>query len=77
MPDWAEEKEDAWEMLAKRWVGEDPDFNAVSMRNKANRGHEGTHSAGNRNHDRYKEHVVYIYMEQPSFISCHVPTRYA
>ena len=61
MPDWADDKEDAWEALARRWVGEDPEFDAVSKRNKANRGHGGTHSGGNRNHGRYKEKLVYIH----------------
>lgn len=55
MPNWADEKEDAWEALAKRWVGEDPDFDAMSKRNKANRGTEGTHNGGSRNHDRFKQ----------------------
>ena len=40
-----------------RWVGEDTHLNVVSKRNKANRGHEGTHSGGNRNHDCFKEKV--------------------
>jgi hypothetical protein len=51
-------KEDAWATLAAMWVGENAEFNAVSERNRRNRGKEGTHIQGNRNHDRYKEHVV-------------------
>ncbi|KAK1696593.1 hypothetical protein QYE76_013290 [Lolium multiflorum] len=39
--------------LVKNWVGENPNFKAVSDRNKANHRHEGTHSAGNNNTDRY------------------------
>jgi hypothetical protein len=76
MPTWADGKEDAFEMLAKRWVGEDVEFAAVSEQNRRNRGKEGTHSAGNRSHGRYKEKLVctYIYMERPAFISPHVPT---
>ena len=62
MPDWCDGKEDAWAASVRRWVGEDEDFNAVSARNKANCGNEGTHSGGNRNHDRFKEKMVYIYM---------------
>jgi hypothetical protein len=55
-------KEDGWKALAAMWVGENPEFNAVSERNRRNHGKEGTHVQGNRNHDRYKEHLVYIYM---------------
>lgn len=51
----AEEKEDVWEALVTRWVGGNPEFDAVSRWNKANRGDQGTHSGGNRNLDRYKE----------------------
>ena len=72
MPDWADDKEDAYEALVMRWLGLDPDFNAVSKRNKKNRGSKGTHRAGSRNHDCFKEKMVYIYMEQPAFISPHV-----
>jgi len=68
MPDWADGKEDAWDALVRRWVGEDEDFSAVSQRNKANRGSEGTHSAGNRNHFLFKDKMVYIYMERRAFI---------
>ena len=74
MPQWAYGKADAWEALAKRWLGQDADFKAVSERNKANRGTEGTHNAGSRSTDRYRMHMVHIYMEQPAFISPHVPT---
>ena len=63
MPDWADRREDAWAALAARWVGENPEFHAVSQRNKANRGTEGTHSGGNLNHHRFKEKPVYIYIE--------------
>lgn len=63
IPDWAERKADAWEVLVSRWVGEDPEFAVVSERNRENRGSEGTHSAGNRNHFLFKEKLVYIYME--------------
>ncbi|KAK1630239.1 hypothetical protein QYE76_004554 [Lolium multiflorum] len=42
MPLWCENKEDAFEALVARWVGEDADFNAKSARNKANRGTGGT-----------------------------------
>ena len=57
-PDWAERKEDGWEVLVTRWVGGDPEFEALSQRNKKNRGTGGTHSGGNRNLDRYKEKLV-------------------
>ena len=68
MPDWDDDKEDAWDALVTRWVGGDPEFDAVSQRNKANRGTEGTHIAGSRNLFRFKEKLVYIYMERPPFI---------
>ena len=74
MPQWCDQKQAAFEALAMRWLGEDDDFNAVSERNRANRGHEGTHSAGSRSTERYRMHMVHIYMEQPAFISLHVPT---
>jgi hypothetical protein len=54
-------KDDGWKELEMMWVGGNPEFNAVSERNRRNRGKEGTHVQGNRNHDRYKEHLVYIY----------------
>ena len=60
-PKWADNKEDAWEALVTRWVGGDPEFDALSKRNRANRGKEGTHSAGNRNIDRFKKKLVYIW----------------
>ena len=63
MPDWADGKENAWEALVSRWVGDDAEFDAVSKRNKANRGTEGTHSGGNLNHHRFKEKLVYVYIE--------------
>nr|XP_051229239.1 uncharacterized protein LOC127347050 [Lolium perenne] len=56
MPLWCENKEDAFEALVARWVGEDADFNAKSVRNKANRGTGGTHSAGSRSTERYRKH---------------------
>ena len=61
MPAWADGKEDAWLELSARWRGEDVEFNALSERNKANRGSGGTHCAGNRNHGRFKAHMVYMY----------------
>ena len=54
--------------MATKWVGSDPDFVAVSQRNKANRGSEGTHSAGSLNFFRFKERLVCIYMERHAFI---------
>lgn len=74
MPDWAYGKEEAWEALTARWRGEDAEFNALSARNKANRGSGGTHRAGNMDHGRFKEKLVYIYIEQTPFISSLVPT---
>lgn len=61
MPDWADGREDAWEALVTRWVGGDAEFDAVSKRNKINRGSEGTHSAGSRNHHMVKQKLVCIH----------------
>ena len=74
IPQWCDGKEAAFEALVMRWLGEDADFNAVSERNKANRGTGGTHSAGSLSTGRYKDKMVHIYMEQPAFISPHVST---
>jgi len=74
IPHWADRKKAAFAEMVRRWLGENEEFNAVSERNKANRGHGGTHSAGSRSIGRYKEHMVHIYMEQAAFISLHVPT---
>ena len=60
-PQWAYGKDDAWEALVSKWLGHDPAFNALSTRNKAYRGHGGTHCAGAHNHDRHKAKLVYIY----------------
>jgi hypothetical protein len=70
-PDWAYGKEEAWRALTARWRGEDEEWNALSERNKANRGSGGTHRAGNLGSERYKAKLVYTYMEQPAFISPH------
>ena len=74
IPNWADQKKVAFLELIKNWRGDNPEFKAVSDRNKANRGSEGTHSAGSRSADRYQQHMVHIYMEQAQFISLHVPT---
>jgi hypothetical protein len=60
-PLWADEKVETWKELALRWMGKNEAFNDVSSRNKANYGIEGTHNAGNRNHDRFKAKMVFIY----------------
>jgi hypothetical protein len=60
MPEWAHNKQEAFDALAQRWLGIDEDFTAVSERNKANRGSWGTHGAGSRNTDRYKENLVHM-----------------
>ena len=54
--------------LVKNWVGENPDFKAVSDRNKANRGTQGTHTAGSSSTDRYRLRLVHIKLEQAAFI---------
>ena len=67
MPHWCEYKEDAFEALVKKWLGENEEFNAVSERNRANRGTGGTHSAGSLSTGRYKAKLVHIYMEEAAF----------
>ena len=72
--DWADGvRLDAWkELVEKRWLKEDAEFAAMAMRNADNRGDGGTHCGGNRSFERFMAKLVCIYMEQPSFISCHV-----
>ncbi|KAK1663394.1 hypothetical protein QYE76_051553 [Lolium multiflorum] len=61
VPHWADNnKRAAFMELVRNWVGENPDFKAVSDRNKANRGHEGTHSAGSSSTDRYRERLAHL-----------------
>nr|XP_051228975.1 uncharacterized protein LOC127346744 [Lolium perenne] len=51
VPHWADNnKRAAFMELVKNWVGENPDFKAVSDRNKANRGSRGTHICGEQQH---------------------------
>ncbi|XP_071677208.1 uncharacterized protein [Lolium perenne] len=58
VPHWADNnKRAAFMELVKNWVGENPDFKAVSDRNKANRGSQGTHTAGSSSTDRYRERL--------------------
>nr|XP_051229765.1 uncharacterized protein LOC127347638 [Lolium perenne] len=58
VPHWADNnKRAAFMELVKNWVGENPDFKAVSDRNKANRGNQGTHTAGSSSTDRYRERL--------------------
>jgi hypothetical protein len=52
------------------WVGEDAEFMAQSMKNRENRGKDGTHNAGNRSHDRYKAHQVILSDIHPSCWTC-------
>ena len=72
VPDWADKKKAAFEVLVKNWIGENPDFKAVSDRNKANRGNQGTHKAGSSSTGHYRKRMVHIYIEQVAFISLHV-----
>jgi hypothetical protein len=52
MPEWCRNKDEAFEALAKRWLGLDEEFMAMSEQNRENRGSEGTHSVGSRSSDR-------------------------
>ena len=65
-------REDAWAAVMKRWLREDAEWNAVSQRNKANRGNVGTHSAGACPLTLYQKKLVY--MEKPASISPNIPT---
>jgi hypothetical protein len=60
MPEWCRNKDEAFEALAKRWLGMDEEFTAVSERNRGNRGSEGTHSVGSHSTDRYREELVHM-----------------
>ena len=61
-PEWTEGREAAWRQVIKtRWLREDEEFAAVSRRNAENRGDGGTHCAGNRSYDRFKEKMVCIH----------------
>ena len=59
-------------MVKKMFLKEDPDFAAVSERNKANRGNVGTHSAGACALPLFQKKLVY--MGQTASISSRVPT---
>jgi hypothetical protein len=60
MPEWCNNKDEAFEALATRWINVDEEFTAVSERNRENHGSEGTHSARSRNSDCYRENLVHI-----------------
>ena len=68
VPHWADNRKVAFLELVKNWVGDNPEFKAVSDRNKTNRGHGGTHCAGSSSTDRYRQRLVHIKMEQAAFI---------
>ncbi|XP_047072802.1 uncharacterized protein LOC124682078 [Lolium rigidum] len=60
-PKWVDGRDDGWAALVDLWVGEDAEFMAQSMKNRENRGKDGTHNAGNRSHDRYKAHQEQVH----------------
>jgi hypothetical protein len=60
MPEWCNNKDEAFDALAKRWLDVDEEFTTMSERNKENRGSEGTHSVGSRSSDRYRENLVHL-----------------
>ena len=47
--------------MVDRWVGDDAEFAAKSIKGRANRGADGTHGQGNRNHWGFKAMKVYLY----------------
>nr|BDI54539.1 transposon protein, putative, CACTA, En/Spm sub-class [Triticum aestivum] len=54
VPRWCYGRHDGWACLVDRWVGDDPEFVAKSIKARANRGKDGTHGQGNRNHWGFK-----------------------
>ncbi|KAI4992640.1 hypothetical protein ZWY2020_057882 [Hordeum vulgare] len=54
IPKWCLGKRDGWDRLVDRWLGDDAEFAAKSSRARANRGKDGTHGQGNRNHWGFK-----------------------
>ncbi|XP_044948139.1 uncharacterized protein LOC123397668 [Hordeum vulgare subsp. vulgare] len=61
IPKWCLGKGDGWARLVDRWLGDDAEFAAKSSRARANRGKDGTHGQGNRNHWGFKAMKVYLY----------------
>ena len=53
-PNWCYGKDESWEALVDLWCDNDGAWAATSIRNKANRGREGIHAQGNRNHFLHK-----------------------
>lgn len=49
------EKKESWAALVELWLGDDEKWAARSIQNRANRGTDGTHGQGNRNHLRHKK----------------------
>ena len=53
-------RHDGWASLVDRWLGADAEFAAKSIKARANRGDDGTHDQGNRNHWGFKAMKVYL-----------------
>ncbi|SPT15421.1 unnamed protein product [Triticum aestivum] len=51
---WCYGKDEGWASLVDRWLGDDVEFAAKSSKARANRGKDGTHGQGNRNHWGFK-----------------------
>ncbi|XP_048567034.1 uncharacterized protein LOC125547036 [Triticum urartu] len=54
VPRWCYGRHDGWASLVDRWLGADAEFAAKSIKARANRGDDGTHGQGNRNHWGFK-----------------------
>nr|XP_020162844.3 uncharacterized protein LOC109748221 [Aegilops tauschii subsp. strangulata] len=54
VPRWCYGRHDGWASLVDRWLGDDAEFAAKSIKAQANRGKDGTHGQGNRNHWGFK-----------------------
>ena len=47
--------------MVDRWLGDDAEFAAKSIKARANRGKDGTHGQGNRNHRVFMAMKIYLY----------------
>ncbi|XP_048548988.1 uncharacterized protein LOC125528581 [Triticum urartu] len=53
-PNWCYGKDESWAALVDLWCDEAGAWAAMRIKNKANRGKEGVHAQGNRNHHLHK-----------------------
>ena len=53
-PNWCYAEDESWAALVDLWCDEAGAWAAMRVKNKANRGKEGVHAQGNRNHYLHK-----------------------